>query len=119
MLRFIVQFLVTAFALWLAAEVVPGVSFTSTGSLAAAAILLGLVNAFVRPILVIITFPLTFLTFGLFLLVVNAATIGIVASLLGGFTVAGLWAGIGAAIVTGVVSWIAGSIVPDERQPRG
>jgi ATP-dependent RNA helicase RhlE len=54
------------------------------------------------------TFPLTIVTFGLFLLVVNAAMIGLVASLLGGFVVDGLWAGIGAAVVTGIVSWIAG-----------
>ena len=59
MLRMIVQFLVTAFGLWLAAQVVPGVAFTQTGSLIAAAVLLGIANAIVRPILVILTFPLT------------------------------------------------------------
>ncbi|KQS56148.1 hypothetical protein ASG17_08980 [Brevundimonas sp. Leaf363] len=116
MLRMIVQFLVTAFGLWLAAKVVPGVAFTQTGSLIAAAVLLGIANAVVRPILVIVTFPLTVISFGLFLLVVNAAVIGLVASLLGGFVVAGLWAGIGAAIVTGLVSWIAGSLVPEPRR---
>ena len=116
MLRMIVQFAVTALALWLAAWIVPGVSFTSTGSLLAAALLLGIANAVVRPILVILTFPITVVTLGLFLLVVNAAMIGLVASLLGGFSVAGLGAGIGAAIVTGLVSWIAGSVIPDERR---
>jgi putative membrane protein len=108
MLRFIVQLLVTALALWLASEIVDGVEVLSTGSLLAAALLLGVANAVVRPILTVITFPLTLITFGLFLLVVNAAVIGLVASLLGGFNVDGLWAGVGAAIVTGVVSWIAG-----------
>jgi len=108
MLRFIVQFLVTCLALWLSARIVPGVAFTDTGSLLLAAVLLGVANAIVRPILTILTFPLTVLTFGLFLLVVNAAVIGLVAVLLDGFAVNGLWAGIGAAIVTGVVSWIAG-----------
>jgi putative membrane protein len=108
MLRFIVQLLVTALALWLASEIVEGVEVLSTGSLLAAALLLGVANAVVRPILTVITFPLTLITFGLFLLVVNAAVIGLVASLLGGFNVDGLWAGVGAAIVTGVVSWIAG-----------
>ena len=116
MLRFILQAVVTALGLWLAAYLVSGVEFLSTGSLIAAAVLLGLVNAIVRPILVFVTFPLTVITFGLFLLVVNAATIGIVASFLGGFVVDGLWAGVGAAIVTGVVSWIAGSIIPDDRR---
>jgi putative membrane protein len=108
MLRFIVQFLVTCLALWLAARIVPGVSFSDSGSLLLAAILLGIANAVVRPILTVLTFPLTVITFGLFLLVVNAAVIGLVAVLLNGFEVDGLWAGIGAAIVTGIVSWIAG-----------
>ena len=113
MLRFILQAVVTALGLWLSAYLVPGVEFTATGSLIAAAVLLGLVNAVVRPILVFVTFPLTVVTLGLFLLVVNAATIGLTAMFLGGFVVDGLWAGIGAAIVTGVVSWLAGAFIPD------
>lgn len=117
MLRFIAQFLVTCLALWLAAEIVPGVAFSDNTSLLLAAVLLGLANAIVRPILTIVTFPLTILTFGLFLLVVNAAVIGLVAALLGGFAVDGFWAGVGAAIVTGVVSWIAGWFIGGD-QPR-
>lgn len=116
MLRFIVQFLVTAFALWLAAQVVPGVGFDDTGSLLLAAILLGVANAVVRPILTVLTFPLTIITFGLFLLVVNAAVIGLVAALLSGFVVDGLAAGIGAAIVTGIVSWIAGWFIGGDKR---
>lgn len=116
MLRFIVQFLVTALGLWLSSKMVPGVDFTSTRSLLAAAFLLGIANAFVRPILTVLTFPITLLTLGLFLLVVNAAMIGLVATLLGGFVVNGLAAGIGAAIVTGVVSWLAGGFIGDDRR---
>src|SRR5690606_36127402 len=107
MLGFIVQAVVTAIGLWASAKLVPGVEFTSTGSLVAAAIVLGLVNAFVRPLLVILTLPLPIGTFRLLPLVVNADMIGLTAMFLGGFVVDGLWAGIGAAIVTGVVSWIA------------
>lgn len=116
MLRFIIQAVVTALGLWLAAEFITGVEVLSSGSLIAAALLLGLVNALVRPILTFITFPLTVVTFGLFLLVVNAATIGIVASLLGGFNVHGLMAGVGAAIVTGLVSWIAGWFIGGDKK---
>jgi putative membrane protein len=116
MLRFIVQFLVTCLALWLAAQVVPGVGFSDTPSLLLAAILLGIANAIVRPVLTVLTFPLTIITFGLFLLVVNAAVIGLVAALLGGFVVDGLAAGLGAAIVTGVVSWIAGWFIGEGRR---
>ena len=116
MLRFIIQFLVTCLALWLAAQVVPGVGFSDTPSLLLAAVLLGVANAIVRPILTVLTFPLTLITFGLFLLVVNAAVIGLVAALLGGFMVDGLAAGIGAAIVTGIVSWIAGWFIGGDRK---
>jgi putative membrane protein len=107
----IIQALVTALGLWLAAQVVPGVDFTDTLTLIIAAVLLGLVNAFVRPVLTVLTFPITIVTLGLFLLVVNAAMIGLVAVLLDGFAVDGLWSGVGAAIVTGVVSWIAGGLL--------
>lgn len=116
MLRFIVQFLVTCLGLWLSSRLVPGVDFLSNGSLLAAALLLGLANAVVRPVLTILTFPLTILSFGLFLLVVNAAVIGLVAALLGGFVLNGLSAGIGAAIVTGLVSWIAGWFIGGETR---
>jgi len=114
MIRFIIQAIVTMAGLWLSAQVVPGVDFTNNGSLIAAAIILGIVNAVVRPILTVLTFPITVLTLGLFLLVVNAAMIGLTAMFLGGFAVDGLWAGIGAAIVTGVVSWIVGAFIGGE-----
>lgn len=118
MLRFIIQAVVTALGLWLAAQIVPGVDFTSTGSLVAAAVLLGVVNAIVRPIMVVLTLPLTIVTLGLFLLVVNAAMIGLTAWFLGGFVVDGLWAGIGAAIVTGLVSWVAGAPFSGDERAR-
>ena len=118
MIGFIVQAVITALGLWLAAEVVPGVDFTSTGALVAAAVILGLVNAIVRPIMILLTLPLTIVTFGLFLLVVNAAMIGLTAWFLGGFAVNGLWAGIGAAIVTGVVSWIAALLFGEGERAR-
>ena len=114
MIRFVVQAIVTAIGLWLAAQFVPGVGFSDTTTLIIAAVLLGIANAIVRPILVVLTFPITVVTLGLFLLVVNAATIGLVAVLLDGFVVDGLWPGVGAAIVTGVVSWIAGAFISDE-----
>lgn len=116
MLRMIVQALVSAFGLWLSAQVVPGVEFHGTGSLVAAVVLLAVANAIVRPILEFVTFPITVITFGLFLLVVNAAVIGLVAMLLGGFEVNGFWAGIGAAAVTGLVSLVAGTLIGDKRE---
>ncbi|WP_299171799.1 phage holin family protein [uncultured Brevundimonas sp.] len=116
MIRFIIQAVVTMIGLWLSAQVVPGVGFSSNASLIAAAIILGLVNAVVRPIMVVLTFPITVVTLGLFLLVVNAAMIGLTAMFLDGFAVDGLWAGVGAAIVTGLVSWVAGAFIGDDRK---
>ena len=116
MLRFIVQAVVTALGLWLSAKVVPGVDFTSTGSLVAAAVVLGLVNAIVRPIMIILTLPLTIVTLGLFLLVLNAAMIGLVAWMLPGFWVHGFWSGVAAAIITGLASWAGGVVIGDAKR---
>jgi putative membrane protein len=114
--KFIVRAIFAAVGLWLAGVLVPGVHFSNLGSLAAAAVLLGIVNAFVRPVVFVLTLPLTIVTLGLFLLVVNAAMIGLVALMLGGFTVNGLIPGVLAAIVTGVASWIGGMILRDDRR---
>jgi len=114
--KFIVRAIFGALGLWLASKLVPGVRVDDTGTLILAAVLLGIVNAFVRPVVFVLTLPLTVLTLGLFLLVVNAAMIGLVAMLLGGFSVNGLIPGILAAIVTGVASWIGGMALRDDRR---
>ena len=76
---FLIRAVVVAIGLWLASKVVSGIAFNSTETLIAAALLLGIVNAFVRPIIVILTLPITLLTLGLFLLVINALMIQLVA----------------------------------------
>jgi putative membrane protein len=111
--KFLARAAFAALGLWLASEIVPGVAVTGIGSLVAAALLLGVVNAFVRPVVFILTLPLTLVTLGLFLLVVNAAMIGLVAMLLKGFVVDGLVPGVLAAIVTGVISWIGALVIKD------
>lgn len=115
--KFLIRAVFAALGLWVASAIVPGVNVTSTGSLIAAAVLLGIVNAFVRPVVFILTLPLTLVTLGLFLLVVNAMMIGLVAVMLDGFQVHGLLAGMLAAIVTGVASWIGGLALRDDRRP--
>jgi putative membrane protein len=114
--RFLVRAVFAALGLWAASKVVPGSHFDNTGTLIVAAVLLGVVNAFVRPVVFILTLPLTIVTLGLFLLVVNAAMIGLVAMLLGGFQVNGLIPGVLAAIVTGVASWIGSMLIRDTRR---
>ena len=114
--KFIVRAIFAAVGLWIASKLVHGVFFTDTGSLILAAFLLGVVNAFVRPVVFVLTLPLTILSLGLFLLVVNAAMIGLVAVMLGGFEVQGLGPGILAAIVTGITSWIGAIFLRDGRE---
>ncbi len=106
MTGFLIRAAVVAIGLWLASKIVPGVHFRSPEDLIAAALLLGIVNAFVRPILVILTFPITLLTLGLFLLVINGLMIELVSYFLSGFVVAGLGPAILAAIVVTLTSWV-------------
>lgn len=107
---FLVQWLVVAIALWVTAYIVPGVSFSSTTALAVAALVLGLVNALVRPILTILTLPLTVLTLGLFYLVVNGLAFAIAAAVTPGFNVAGFGSAILGALLVSLVSWVAGAL---------
>lgn len=107
MTRFLIRALIAALGLWLASVIVPGIEADGVVSLLLAAVLLGVVNAVVRPVIVVLTLPITLLTLGLFLLVVNAAMLGLVGFLLPGFDVHGFWAAVFGAVVTGLVSWAA------------
>jgi putative membrane protein len=119
MIRFVLRILIAAAGLWLATVLIPGgVKADGWMTLLIAGFLLGIVNAIVRPVVTVLTFPLTIITLGLFLLVVNAAMIGLVAWLLKGLVVEGLWAGVQAAIVTGVVSWIGQVVLGDAKRER-
>ena len=112
---FLIRAAVVAIGLWLASKI-GLVGFNSTGTLIAAALLLGIVNAFVRPIIVILTLPITLITLGLFLLVINALMILLVAWFLPGFLVAGFWSAVFAAIVVSLTSWVmSGWIGPRGR----
>ena len=112
---FLIRAAVVAIGLWLASKM-GLVAFNSTGTLIAAALLLGVVNAFVRPIIIILTLPITLITLGLFLLVINALMLMLVSWFLPGFLVAGFWPAIGAAIVVSLTSWImSGWIGPRGR----
>ena len=87
----LIRTLIIMLGLFLASSLVPGVQITGTGSFILAALLLGLVNAFVRPVAFLMTLPLTVVTLGLFLLVLNAAMFGLVAAMLDSFVVTGFW----------------------------
>ena len=93
--------------LYLASALIPGVHIVGTGSMIIAALLLCLVNAIIRPIAFVLTLPITVVTLGLFLLVLNAAMFGLVAAMLDGFVVDGFWSAIFGAIIVSITSTIA------------
>lgn len=111
MTGFVLRVAIVALGLWLATQILPGLSFDKPLTLLAAALLLGIVNAIVRPIAVIMTLPLTLLTLGLFLLVVNAAMLGLVALLLSGFHISGFWTAVGGALIVSITGWLAAGLI--------
>lgn len=108
-MRFLVHWLVIALALWVTAYLLPGVTVESYQALAIAAIVLGLVNALIRPILTILTLPITILTLGLFYLLVNGFTFLLAAKLVPGFHVAGFWWSVLGALLVSVISAFVGA----------
>lgn len=115
MIGFLVRVLIVMLGLWLASILIPGISFQSGWTLLGAAIVLGVVNAVVRPVVVFLTLPITIVTLGLFLLVINAAMLGLVAWLLNGFHIAGFWSALFGAVVVSITGWAASWFVG----PRG
>jgi putative membrane protein len=111
MTGFVLRVAIVALGLWLASYLLPGLQFDSPGYLLAAALLLGIVNAIIRPIAVILTLPLTLLTLGLFLLVVNAAMLGLVALVLSGFQISGFWTALGASLIVSLTGWVASGLI--------
>jgi putative membrane protein len=112
---FLVRLLISAAGLWLASRIVPGIEITTTGTLLFAALLLGIVNAVVRPVVVVLTLPITVVTLGLFLWVINAAMLGLVAVLLSGFQIAGLGSALLGSVIVSITSWLASRYIG----PRG
>jgi len=102
-----IRTMIAMLGLFLASQILPGVSIVGTGSFILAALLLGLVNGVVRPIAFVLTLPLTIITLGLFLFVLNAAMFGLVAAMLDDFTVSGFWSAIFGSIIVSITSTIA------------
>jgi putative membrane protein len=108
---FFFRLVITALGLWAAAKIVPGIQIDGWGNLLVAALLLGFVNAVIRPVILILTLPLTVLTLGLFILVVNGISLSVVAWLMPGFTLSGLGSAILGSIIVGLTSWFASTFV--------
>ncbi len=108
---FLIHWAITGVSLWVASHLFKGLKFDSASALVVSALLLGLANAIVKPLLIVLTLPLTLLTFGLFLLVINALMIMLVAALVKGFKVSGFWTALFASIFISLLSILIGSFV--------
>jgi len=113
---FLLHWGITALSLWVASLIFKGLKFDTVSSLVIAALLLGLANAIVRPLLIVLTLPLTLITFGLFILVINALMILLVAKLVKGFSVSSFWTAFFASIVISLLSIAIGAAVSQDDQ---
>jgi putative membrane protein len=104
-MKLFLQWLISAVAIGIAAFIVPGTAVTVSGALIAA-VVLGILNLFLRPILIILTLPITILTLGLFSLVINAILVLLASAIVPGFAVAGFWSALLFSIVLTLVHWV-------------
>lgn len=111
----LLRWLLNAVALMLVPELVGGISISSYVAALAAALVLGLLNALVRPLLILLTLPITALSLGLFILVINALLFQLAAGLVSGFHVAGFWPALWGAIVYSVLTWLVSLALGDKR----
>jgi putative membrane protein len=111
MLRLLVVWLINTAALIAVAYLMPSVSISSFGAALVAALVLGFLNAIIRPILVLLTLPVTVLTLGLFIFVINGLLFWAVSAFVAGFHVAGFWSAVLGAIVFSLVSWLLSALV--------
>jgi putative membrane protein len=116
MTGFVLRACITALGLWVATRLVSGIRIDDAWTVVFAGFLLGVVNAIVRPIAIVLTLPITILTLGLFLLVVNTAMVALVAAMLPGFHITGGFrSALATAVIVGVTGWIGSSLIG----PRG
>jgi len=106
---FLLRWMVTTVAVFAAEKLIPGIHCASLGALLGASLLLGIINAFVRPVLLLLSIPFIIVTMGLFIFVVNALLLLFVSAVIPSFTVDGFWSAFFGAVVVGVVSWLLSS----------
>ena len=110
---FFIQWGITALCLWVASLMFKGIRFSSTSSLIVSALLLGFANAVLRPLVVFLTLPLTLITLGFFLLVINALMLLLVAKVVNGFTISGFWTAFFASMFISILSMALGTLAPN------
>ncbi|SEJ40171.1 putative membrane protein [Achromobacter sp. NFACC18-2] len=112
MVTLILVWILNAVALLAVAYLLPGITVASFGSALIAALVLGLVNMLVKPVLVLLTLPITIVTLGLFLIVINALLFWFVGSVLKGFQVNGFWWAVGGAVLYSIISGLLTKLIP-------
>lgn len=110
-LQFCLRAAFAALGLWLATGILDGLHFDNAQTLIMAALLLGVVNAVIRPLVLILTLPITVVTLGFFLLVINAGMLATVASLLEGFHIDGFWTAVGASLIVSLCAGLATAVM--------
>ena len=113
---FIARTFITAFGLWIADTILPGIRFDDVVSLWLSAFLLGVVNAVVRPLVVLLTLPISFLSLGLFILVINGSMLIMVAAFISSFHIAGLGSAVIASIILGISGWLANGYIGNQAR---
>jgi putative membrane protein len=115
-MRFLLRVVLNAVAVLLAARLITGIYLSSVSAAILAGLVLGVINAIVRPLLILLTLPFTILTLGLFIFVVNAICLALAAWLVPGFSIGGFGAALLGAIVISLVSWVLSSVLSDKRR---
>ncbi len=113
-MRILLKIVLNAFAIYVAAYLLDGITLSSVPAALIAGLVLGIVNAIIRPVLIVLTLPFTILTLGLFIFVVNAICLALTAALVPGFEIAGFWSALGGALIVTIVSWVLNAAI---REP--
>jgi putative membrane protein len=114
-MRLLLLWVLNAVALLAVTYLLPSIQVAGFGSALIAALVLGLINTLVRPVLALLTLPITLLTLGIFYLVLNGLLFWLAGALLPGFEVAGFWAAVFGAILYGVIAWGLSALVPGKK----
>jgi len=116
LVEFLMHWAIMSLSLWVASYIFKGITFSNKSSLLISALLLGFVNAILRPILIFLTLPVTLVTLGLFLLVINALMIMLVAALVNGFKLSGFWTAFFASIFIAAFGFFIELMLPGSHQ---
>ena len=114
-MKFLLRLLLNGAAVFLAAQLIPGIGVAGPGAAIVAGIVLGLVNAIVRPVLILLTLPVTLVTLGLFIFVVNAICLALAAWFVPGFTISGFIPAFLGALVITIISWLLSALLADNK----